>query len=149
MILSSHDALPIYMWAKYGRDGRWSVWCSYLMETVLIGWPDGSVFWKRFLLADPMNLSSIIFFWLLFTSRFATSYSHSRLTRNDTRMRLLSATNTPFNLPLTRETDKMTVTFVTYSTRGGVLKLCTMPIRCGSVSVWYSTCSTYSEYYDR
>ena len=43
-------------------------------------------------------------------------------------MRLLSAANTPFNLPLTRETDKMTVTFVTYSTRGGVLKLCTMPM---------------------
>ena len=40
---------------------------------------------------------------------------------------LLSATNTPFNLPLTHETDKTTVTFViTYSTRGGVLKLCTM-----------------------
>ena len=44
------------------------------------------------------------------------------------RMRLLSATNTPFNLPLTRKTDKTTVTFVTYSTRGGVLKLCTMPM---------------------
>ena len=43
-------------------------------------------------------------------------------------MRLLSVTNMPFNLLLTRETDKTTVTFVTYSTRGGVLKLCTMPI---------------------
>ena len=49
-------------------------------------------------------------------------------------MRLLSATNTPFNLPLTRETEKTTVTFVTYSTRGGVLKLCTMPM------MWLGKC---------
>ena len=42
------------------------------------------------------------------------------------RMRFLSAVNTPFNLPLTHETEKMTVTFVTYSTHGGVIKLCTM-----------------------
>ena len=27
-----------------GRDGIW----SYLLETLLIGWSDGSVFWKRF-----------------------------------------------------------------------------------------------------
>ena len=43
-------------------------------------------------------------------------------------MRLLLATNTPFNLLLTRKTDKTIVTFVTYSTRGGVLKLCIMPM---------------------
>ena len=49
-------------------------------------------------------------------------------------MRLLSATNALFNLPLTRETDKKTVTFVTYSTRGGVLKLCTMPM------IWIGKC---------
>ena len=49
-------------------------------------------------------------------------------------MRLLSATNTPFNLQLRRETDKTTVTFVTYSTRGGVLKLCTMPM------MWLGKC---------
>ena len=131
-----------------GWDGRWFVWCSYLLETLMIGWFDGSVFWKRLLLADLMDLSSSVFFWLIFNSCFAISYSHSRLTRNDTWMRLLSATNMPFNLPLTRKRDKTTVTFVTYSTRGGVLKLYTMPIRCGSVSVWCSTCSTYSEYYD-
>ena len=42
-------------------------------------------------------------------------------------MPLLSVTNMPFNLPLTRETDKTIIAFVvTYSTRGGVLKLCTM-----------------------
>ena len=49
-------------------------------------------------------------------------------------MRLLSATNALFNLPLTRETDKTTVTFVTYSTGGGVFKLCTMPM------MWLSKC---------
>ena len=32
------------------------------------------------------------------------------------------------DLSLTHETDKTTVTFVTYSTRGGVLKLFTMPM---------------------
>ena len=84
-----------------GRDGI----CSYLLETLLIGWSNGSVFWKHLWLADPMDLSSSVFFWLLFTSRFSISYSHSQLTRNNTRMRLLSATNTPFNLPLTRETN--------------------------------------------
>ena len=54
-------------------------------------------------------------------------------------MRLLSATNTPFNLPLTSKTDKTTVTFVIYSTRGGVLKLCTMTMmwlgKCVSVVI--------------
>ena len=64
-----------------GRGGIW----YYLLETLLIGWFGGSVFWKRFWLADPMDLYSSVFFWLLFTSRFAISYSHSRLTRNDTR----------------------------------------------------------------
>ena len=49
-------------------------------------------------------------------------------------MRLFSAAYTPFNLTLTRETDKTTVTFVTYSSRGGVLKLCTM------VMMWLGKC---------
>ena len=49
-------------------------------------------------------------------------------------MCLLSVTNTLLNLPLTREKDKMTVPFVTYSTRGGVLKLCTMPM------MWLGKC---------
>ena len=49
-------------------------------------------------------------------------------------MRLLSATNAPFNLTLTRKTDKTTVIFVTYFTHGGVLKLCTMPM------MWLGKC---------
>ena len=49
-------------------------------------------------------------------------------------MRLISATNALLNLLLTHKTDKTTVTFVTYSTRGGVLKICTMPM------MWLGKC---------
>ena len=62
-----------------GQDGIW----SYLLETLLIGWSDGSVFWKRSWLPDPIDLTLSVFFWLLFTSRCTISYSHSLLTRNN------------------------------------------------------------------
>ena len=103
-----------------GHASDWMVRWICLLETLLIGWSE--------------DLSCGAFFWLLLTSCFVNSYNHLRATRNDTRMRLLSATNTPFNLPLTSETEKTNVTFVTYSTRGGVLKLCTMPM------MWLGKC---------
>ena len=75
--------------------------------------------------------SSFDFFWLL-VSRFHTAIRDWQESIRE--MHLLSATITPFNLLLTRKTDKTTVTFVTYSTRGGVLKLCTMPM------MWLGKC---------
>ena len=106
-----------------GRDGIW----SYLLKTLLVGWFDGSVFWKRFWLADPMDLSSGVFFWLIFTPHFAVSYSHLRLTRNNTRNASSFCDEYAVQYAVARKTYKMTITSViTYSTRGGVLKLCTM-----------------------
>ena len=56
--------------------------------------------------------------------KFIQSFVSNKKTIRE--LRLVSATNTPFNLPL-RETDKTNVNFViNYSIRGGVLKLCTM-----------------------
>ena len=54
-----------------GQDGIW----SYLLETLMISWSDGSVFWKRLSLADLMDLSSgaSFDFFLLLVSRFHTA----------------------------------------------------------------------------
>ena len=108
----------------------------------------GLIFCKRFSVAGTMDLSSgnasdwlirwiclqssFFDFFLLLVSRFHTAIRD--LQEMITQMRLLSATNTPFNLPLTSKTDKTNVTFVTYSTRGGVLKLCTMTM------MWLGKC---------
>ena len=52
-----------------GNASDWLVRWICLLETLLIGWFDGYVFWR--------------FFWILFTSRFTISYSHSGWARND------------------------------------------------------------------
>ena len=113
-----------------GRDGN----CSYLLETsdwlvrwiclqetLLIGWSDGSVF--------------SVFFWIFCSSCCAISYSHSRLTRNG--YAKASSLGGEYAVLICRWSVKQTKRpspLFTYSTRGGVTLLCTMPM------MWLSKC---------
>ena len=74
----------------------WLVRWTCLLETLLIGWSDGSVFRKRFWLADPMDLSSApsFDFFVLLVARFHTAIHDWQETI--TRKRLLLATNMLF-----------------------------------------------------
>ena len=105
-----------------GNASYWLVRWICLLETLLIGWSDGSVF-KRLLLT------------YFFTSRFTISYSHSRLTRNDYANASSFCDEYAVKYAVdarNRQNDRHL--FVTYSTRGGVLKLCTMPM------MWLGKC---------
>ena len=104
-----------------GNASDWLVRWICLLETLLIGWSDGSV------------LS--VFFWLIFTPRCEISYNHSRLTRND--YAKASSFGDEYAVLICRWRVKQTKwpsPFFTYSTRGGVTLLCTMPM------MWLGKC---------
>ena len=123
------------MFLSSGNASDWLIPWICLLETLMIGWSNGSVFWR-------LLLTSFYFLFRDFIQPFAIN--KKRYTNASSFCDEYAVQST-----VTRETYKTTVTFVvTYSTPGGLLKLCTMPIRCGLVSVWCSTCITYIEYYD-
>ena len=99
----------------------WLVWWTCLLETLLICWTDGSVF--------------SVFFWLLCSSCCAISYSHPRLTRKN--YAKPSSFGDKYTVLICRwrvKQKKRPSPLFTYSTRGRVTLLCTMPM------MWLGKC---------